>query len=109
MNFQEKAVEFFRCLNKKDSTCVLECFSDICVFYDWNNIITTKPKIYEHYTNYFSSSVMLVNHIDNMATNGNVVFAQLTVMMDIQKGYNQVYVINYDDNGKITRLMRYRQ
>jgi hypothetical protein len=52
---------------------------------------------------------MLVNHIDNMATNGNVVFAQLTVMMDNQKGYNQVYVINYDDNGKITRLMRYRQ
>jgi hypothetical protein len=109
MNFCEKANQFFQCLNRKDSTCILECFSDICVLYDWNNIITTRPKIYEYYTNYFSSTVALVVHIDSMASVRNVVFAQLSVLMDNQQGYNQVYVFNFDEQGKINRLMRYKQ
>jgi hypothetical protein len=109
MNFCEKVNHFFQCLNRKDSTCILECFSDICVLYDWNNIITTRPKIYEYYTNYFSSTATLVVHIDSMASIKNVVFAQLSVLMDNQQGYNQVYVFNFDEQGKINRLMRYKQ
>jgi hypothetical protein len=44
-----------------------------------------------------------------MASIKNVVFAQLSVLMDNQQGYNQVYVFNFDEQGKINRLMRYKQ